>query len=93
MAKSRQNRWRFNRQVNLAVVVQLALLASLIVGSWVNLQRQLYILQHDVSRILECQKDFQQKVKALATESVGHEYRLQTLEKDMPKLRAERDVY
>ena len=33
--------WSFNRQINLSVLVQLVLLASLIVGSWVNLQRQL----------------------------------------------------
>jgi hypothetical protein len=32
-----QNNWKFDRQVNLGVIVQLVLLASLIVGSWVNL--------------------------------------------------------
>ncbi|MHC4095725.1 MAG: hypothetical protein ACYSU3_06665 [Planctomycetota bacterium] len=41
--------WEFNRQINVSVLVQLVFLASLIVGSWVNLQRQLDLLQHDVN--------------------------------------------
>src|SRR3972149_4789728 len=47
-----------NRTVNLSVLVQLAFLASLIVGSWVNLQRQLDSLQRDVSSLLESQRRF-----------------------------------
>ena len=31
--------WRLDRRINLSVLVQLMVLASLIVGSWLNLQR------------------------------------------------------
>ena len=44
MAEANSKSWQFNRQINVSVLVQLVLLASLIVGSWVNLQRQLDLL-------------------------------------------------
>ena len=93
MVKNDSNRWQFNRQVNLSVLVQLMFLASLIIGSWVNLQRQLDLMQHDIARVLECQKDFQQRVESLAAKSIEHEYRLQTVEKVTSQVRAERDAY
>lgn len=73
--------WRLNRQINLSVIVQLALLASLIVGSWINLQRQLDLLQRDVSMLLQSQNSLQQKLESLWTKSISHEYRLQVIEK------------
>ena len=72
--------WRLNRQVNLSVIIQLVLLASLILGSWVNLQRQLDLLQHDISLLLEAQKAFQEKIENLSTQSIAYEYRLRTIE-------------
>ena len=77
--------WRLNRQINLSVIVQLVLLASLIVGSWVNLQRQLDLLQRDVSMLLQSQNSFQQKLESLWTKSISYEYRLQAVEKQISK--------
>jgi len=76
--------WQFSRQLNLSVLVQLVFLASLIVGSWVNLQRQLDLLQHDVSMLLQCQKNFEAKLELLQTKSVSYEYRLRAIEKNFP---------
>jgi hypothetical protein len=73
--------WRLNRQINLAVIVQLVLLASLIIGSWLNLQRQLDLLQRDVSMLLQSQNSIEQKLESLWTKSISHEYRLQAIEK------------
>jgi hypothetical protein len=72
--------WRLNRQINLSVVVQLVLLAGLILGSWVNLQRQLDLLQRDVTRLLQCQKEWKSKFEALSEKSISYEYRLRALE-------------
>jgi hypothetical protein len=77
--------WQFNRQINISTLVQLVLLAGLILGSWVNLQRQLDILQHDVTALLQCQKDFQQKLEVLSEKSVSYEYRLRSIEKQISK--------
>lgn len=79
------NRWQFNRQVNVSVLIQLVLLASLIVGSWVNLQRQLDMLQRDVGMLLQCQKDFVAKVESLEDKSIVYEYRLRAVEKQVCK--------
>ncbi len=74
-----------NRQINLSVIVQLVLLASLIVGSWVNLQRQLDLLQRDVSMLLQSQNSIDQKLELLWTKSISYEYRLQAVEKRAAK--------
>jgi len=68
----------------------LVFLASLIMGSWVNLQRQLDLLQRDVTMLLQCQKNFEQKLESLWSQSISYEYRLRALEKvstktDMPE--------
>jgi len=77
--------WRLNRQINLSVIVQLVLLASLIVGSWINLQRQLDILQRDVSMLLESQNSIERKLESLWTKSISYEFRLQAVEKRAAK--------
>ena len=84
MADEKLQSWRFSRQVNLSVLVQLVLLASLIIGSWVNLQRQLDLLQHDVTMLLDCYKNFEQRIETLAAKSISYEYRLRAIEKHVP---------
>ena len=71
--------------VNVSVLVQLVFLASLIVGSWVNLQRQLDLLQRDVTMLLQCHKDFTLKLETLSAKSISYEYRLRALEKQIPR--------
>ena len=85
MAEGNSKSWQFNRQVNVSVLVQLVLLASLIVGSWVNLQGHLDLLQRDVSMLLQCQKSFEQKLESLWSKSISYEYRLRVIEKHISK--------
>lgn len=80
MTRSDLSSWRIDRQVNLSVLVQLMVLASLIVGSWVNLQNQLDMLQRDVTMLLETQKSVTGKLEALSAQSTSHAYRLLALE-------------
>jgi hypothetical protein len=61
--------------------MQVMLLASLIVGSWLNLQRQLDLLQRDVSMLLQSQGSLEQKLESLWTKSISYEYRLQAIER------------
>jgi hypothetical protein len=84
--------WEFNRQINVSVLVQLVFLASLIVGSWVNLQRQLDLLQHDVTLLLQCQKNFDVKLESLSATSISYEYRLRALEKRVSEVDINRTV-
>jgi hypothetical protein len=86
MTENNSRKWQFNRQINVSTLIQLFLLASLIVGSWVNLQRQLDILQHDVTILLQCQKEFQQKVDLLSEKCISYEYRLRAMEKQISKV-------
>ena len=81
MAEQDNRSWRFERKISVSVLVQLILLASLIVGSWVNLQRQLDILQRDVTMLLQCQQKLEQRIESLWAKSLSHEYRLRAVEK------------
>ena len=83
MTRQNGKSWKLNRTVNLSVLVQLAFLASLIVGSWVNLQRQLDSLQRDVTSLLENQKRSSEKVEQLQEKVISHEFRLKQLEKGL----------
>jgi len=85
MTEENLRNWHFNRQVSLSVLVQLILLASLIVGSWFNLQRQLDLLQRDVTMLLQCHKSFEQKVELLSAKSISYEYRLRAIENVLNK--------
>lgn len=86
MARSNGKSWRLNRTVNLSVLVQLAFLASLIVGSWVNLQRQLDSLQRDVTSLLESQKKSSEKGDQLQEKVISHEFRLKQIEQNISSL-------
>ena len=85
MTEKNSKSWQFNRQINVSTLIQLVLLAALIVGSWVNLQRQLDLLQHDVSMLLQGQKSFERKLESLSAKSISYEYRIRAIEKTLTK--------
>jgi hypothetical protein len=66
--------------VSVSVWVQLLTLAGLIVGSWVNLQRQLDLVSYDVKQLLTTQEKFRDKLEHLQERTLVHEYRLRTIE-------------
>ena len=78
----RNARWRLERRVSLSVLVQLVTLATLILGSWINLQRQLDIVSHDVKLLLATQEKFCDKLERLQEKTIAHEYRLQQMERE-----------
>ena len=81
MVNNSRSNWRLDRRISLSVLVQVMILASLIVGSWLNLQRQLDLLQRDVTMLLQAQESVTHKLEALSSQSLSHEYRVQALEK------------
>ncbi len=79
--QKKQDRWQLNKQVNLSVIVQLLLLASLIIGSWVNIENQLSLLKHDVENLLKQYEKFEARLSDVAAKNVTFEYRLRLLER------------
>lgn len=77
------NGWQLNKQINLSMLIQLVFLATLIVGSWINLQNRLNLLQHDVTRLLETNKEYAQKIDSLSAKSLEYEYKLKLFEKSL----------
>jgi len=72
--------FHISKQVNLSFFIQLTLLASLIIGSWINLQTQLNILQRDVSLLLQCQERITKKIELINEKTIAFEYRLRAIE-------------
>jgi plasmid maintenance system antidote protein VapI len=77
-----EKRWHLERRVSVSVLVQLVTLAGLIVGTWVNLQRQLDLVSHDVKQLLAAQEKFCDKVDVLQEKTIAQEYRLQQVERE-----------
>jgi len=75
-----QKGFHVDRQVSLSFFVELVLLASLIVGSWVNLQRQLDGLQRDVKMLLENQGQFVNKIEGMQEKTIAMDYRIKAME-------------
>ncbi len=84
MVTNKSSRWRLDRRIDLSVLLQIMTLASLIVGSWVNIQRQLDQLQRDVTVMLDAQKTNAAKLDTVSAQVIAHEYRLQAAEKRLP---------
>jgi uncharacterized membrane protein (DUF106 family) len=84
-AENKTKQWYFNKQIDLSILAQIIFLAALIVGTWVNLQEQLSLLQHDITRLLETQRQFQEKIEELSKTSICYEYRLRAIEKRLPE--------
>jgi len=76
----RDMRWRLERRVGVSVLVELVTLAGLIVGSWVNLQRQLDLVSHDVKQLLATQEKFCETLEGVQERVIAHEYRLRAVE-------------
>jgi flagellar biosynthesis chaperone FliJ len=72
--------WKLDKRMNLSVLVQLLTLAGLIVGSWINLQRQLDLLGRDVKQLLTAQEKFCDKMEQLGERTIAHEYQIRQLE-------------
>ena len=85
MTEQNSKSWRINRQINISILIQLVFLAALIIGTWVNLQQQIVVLQHDVTMLLESNRQFQKKLDTLSANSISHDYRLRAIEKALAK--------
>jgi hypothetical protein len=59
-----------------------ATLAGLMVGSWVNLQRQLDLVRRDGKQLLAAQEKLGAKVEGLQERQIAQEYRLQAVERE-----------
>jgi hypothetical protein len=80
MRSAKDYRWRMSRQVNVSMVVQVALLASLIVGNWVDGQRRMDRLGYDMTRVIEQVRQISERMDSVNERTISHEYRLRAVE-------------
>lgn len=72
--------WRMSREVNVSMVIQVVLLASLIVGNWVDGQRRMDRLGYDMTRVIEQVRQINERMDAVNERTISHEYRLRAAE-------------
>ena len=80
MQTTKDFRWRLDRQVNLSMLIQLVLLASLILGQWMDTQRRLDRVSYDVTRLGEQLEQFGRRLDGVNEKTLAHEVRLSVLE-------------
>jgi hypothetical protein len=77
MEKEKQ---QFERRVSVSLILQLVTPAALILGSWINLQRQLDLVAHDVKLLLSNQEKFTSRLDAMQEKTLSHDYQLRALQ-------------
>lgn len=87
MSKNNSTKWQINKQINISIIIQLIFLASLIVGSWVNLQKQLSLLQYDVNYLCKKQTSAELTIHELDNKCIKFEYRIRSLEKHLSSMK------
>lgn len=80
MQTTKDFRWRLDRQVNLSMLIQLVLLASLILGQWMDTQRRLDRVSYDVARLGEQLEQFGRRLDGVSEKTIASEVRLSVLE-------------
>ena len=70
---------QIERRVSISLILQLVTPAALILGSWINLQRQLDLVAHDVKLLLNNQEKFTSRLEVLQEKTISHDYQLRTL--------------
>ncbi len=87
MSKNNSTKWHINKQINISTIIQLIFLASLIVGSWVNLQKQLSLLQYDVNYLCKKQVSTELTINELDNKCIKFEYQIRSLEKKLSSMK------
>ena len=72
--------WRFRREVTLGTVLHLAVLLIMAATAWSNLQKELAIIQHDLTRLVASNVHLQEHIDHLSATIQSHECRLGVLE-------------
>ncbi len=80
--------WRLRREVTLGALVQLLALAGMLLAAWVNLQKELVLIRHELNQLNVRHQQVQQDVISLAVAQGQHEYRLKTLENENNRKRS-----
>lgn len=85
MAKSKtsNNRtiWRFRREITLGTLLHLVAIIVMITAAWSNLQKELALIRHELTRLTTTNIKLQENIEKLAGQYQEHEYRLYSLEK------------
>ena len=68
--------WRFRREVTLGTLLQVVVFLAMVVASWSNLQRELAVIHHDLTQLIESNREQLQRIETLSWRVEHHEYRL-----------------
>ena len=86
MVKHRKNDelavWRFRREVTLGTVLHLSALLIMLIAGWSNLQKDLALIRHDLTRLIDSSDKLGQRMETVAQQCRDHEYRLKMLENE-----------
>ena len=74
------NKQQTERRIRVSLILQLVAPAALILGSWINLQRQLDLVAHDVKLLLNKQEKFASRLDVLQEKILSHDFQLRALQ-------------
>ena len=77
--------WRFRRELTLGTLVHLVVLLAIVVTGWSNLQRELALIQHDLTRLVRANAKLSEHLEGLTQQCQEHEYRLRAVERQLTR--------
>lgn len=72
--------WTVKREITLGHLLQIVALVLLLVAGWSNLQKDLALIQHDLTRLISNHQEFHSLCEKLSRQCQEHEYRIRRLE-------------
>lgn len=83
ISESKAKSWVFRKEINISMIIHLISLAILILGTWIDLQKQLYVLQHDVAQMIQTQEFIQERIQVFHSKNIAFDYRIENLEEKL----------
>ena len=75
--------WQFRREVTLGTLVNLVVLLAIAVTGWSNLQKDLALIQHDLTSLIRTNAELTEHLEILYQRSGEQEYRLRAVERQI----------
>ena len=75
-----ENSWRFRREITFGTLLQVVALLLLMIAAWINLQKELAIIRHDLDTLVANSHVLQEHIEYLNHSCQEYEFRLSVLE-------------
>ena len=75
--------WRFRREITLSTILHLTVILVMVITGWGRLQKELALIKHDLTRLIESDEHIREHIKNLNNRCRSYDFRINGLEEKM----------